>query len=137
MNDTLRKSSDFDTLDFITNLFLLHNKNSEEGIWTIFHRKYMNCLKIISNTMYFKDYLRKLFDDSLDEGILIYQGRHLLGSIAHYETLFSEEIKFLDPTAEFKIIFEVLEEVKKREPLFEVNLILCAVPNWSLERIQT
>jgi len=96
MNDTLTKLSNIYTVDSITNLFLLNNKNSKEEIWTIFHRKYMNCLKIISNTKYFKDYLRKLFHDCLDEGILIYQGRHILGSIAYYDTLLSEEIEFMD-----------------------------------------
>jgi PII-like signaling protein len=103
----------------LKNYFLFHKKDKDQYLcWKQFEKKVFNGQNILSNTKYFKNYLITLFNDCLDEGILIYQPRHLFGTIREYETN-----KIIPIEEEISIITEAVDHVKKRNNLFEVNLI--------------
>jgi adenosine deaminase CECR1 len=88
--------------------------------WMHFGRKIYNGLELVINTKYFKQYCLKLFNDCLDEGILIYQGRHLPNFVSEYGSVG----KFISLDEEIKIILEAYEEIKKRNSLFTLNIII-------------
>jgi adenosine deaminase CECR1 len=110
------------------------DKDESVPIWRRFDKVFLNVDLFISNTKYFKDYLRDLFNHCLDEEILIYQSRHFFGYIVDYESS-DNEIKYIHVVQEVEMILEVIEEVRKREPYFETNFILQGLRNFSAEQI--
>ena len=93
------------------------DKHSKD-YWMRFVKKIYNQFAILLNTKYLKNYIVKVFEDCIDEGIMIYSGRQLFGLVNEYGTKIKISIE-----QETDIIIEAYEEVKKKNPLFEANLI--------------
>jgi len=64
--------------------------------------------------------MKKLFEDCIDEGIQVYQGRTFLGMIRDYEA----GEGFISKEKELDMILEALTEAKKKDPNFQAHLII-------------
>jgi adenosine deaminase CECR1 len=106
-------------------------ERKSKNYWENFQKIILNAGTISYNEKYYKNYLIKLFNDAIDEGLLVYQGRLFLGKV----NLFNGK-GYLNIDEQLKITLEALDEVKKREPLFEVNFIHQAFRMWDKNIIQ-
>lgn len=130
-NYTRVKDNSEVTVEHLQSVFHFNKVDKEKvNYWEIFSKKIFNMKNISLNSKYYKSYLLKTFNDCIDEGMLIYQGRHFFGTVNEYG-----KDSVIEAEKELEIILEALEEVRKREPLFQANFIFIGLRFWNLEKL--
>ena len=111
----------------------MFNRSDSDNInhWKIFQYKIYNMNEIQNTTKYIKLHVIDALNSSIDEGILIFQGRAVLGNIVDNETG-----KHIPISKELDIYLEALDEVRKREPKFQFNIIYLIFRNSTHEHLK-
>jgi len=99
--------------------------------WSIFQYKIDNMIGIQNTTKYLKEHVLDALNSSIDEGILIFQGRIVLGHFRDYDTDENVSVE-----KELDVYLEAYEEVKKREPKFQFHIIKLIIRNNTEECIK-
>lgn len=97
--------------------------------WKMFDGKIMAMWELIFFKDFFKKYLKRYCEAFVRQGITRIEARGFLNSI------FDDDGNKLDLDAEMAVYQEVIDEIKKEEPLFSYALIVQGLKMWDNEFI--
>jgi adenosine deaminase CECR1 len=120
MRNFYKDPKEFDT--HLTNEILLTEKESKglasHDIWKYFQHKFTRVTELGKYYKFFKTLLQATIDSCIAQNVFVVELRHISGII------FDDDRKPMGLMEELKIVQECIDETKKRQPYFEMTLVI-------------